>query len=157
MMRASLFFFLVAGTVVATGCGDKKNLHTVEGTVTIDGQPLEGATVTFLSGDGTVASGLTTASGKFRLLTAGVEGVPAGTYKVSVTKAPKPSAAVTEEPDPTKAYTALMKESGAKFGKGGLEFPKPKSEVPERYTKPGGFPDQPVPASSPITLEMKSK
>jgi hypothetical protein len=86
--------------------------------------------------------------------------VPAGTYKVSVTKVhvntsgPPPSAQM----DPTKAYQEHMKANNMKMGsRGTMEQVKPKSEIPERYSKPGSIPDQVVPASGTITIELKSK
>jgi lysophospholipase L1-like esterase len=56
------------------------------GTVTLDGKPLEGATVAFVQGATPVAVGKTDADGKFQLTTDGVPGVPPGEYGVVISK-----------------------------------------------------------------------
>jgi hypothetical protein len=158
--RLGLPTLLLVCILGVQGCGDSSKLYPVEGTVTVDGNAIEGATVIFTSQDGQIsAAGLTSASGKFKLLTNGKEGVPAGSYKVAVTKVSSPQLDTGEsQPDPTKSYTEFMKKSGMQPGKQGMKATAGmKSEVPERYGKPGGLPDQVVPATGPISLEMKSK
>jgi hypothetical protein len=59
---------LAAVVVASTGCGGQPTLQTeyVEGVVTLDGQPVEGATVTFVpvaEGQGAPATGMTNAQG----------------------------------------------------------------------------------------------
>ncbi|MCA9015337.1 MAG: carboxypeptidase regulatory-like domain-containing protein [Planctomycetaceae bacterium] len=70
--RSVLFFSLL---ILSAGCGgsinaDYSNLDLVDvsGTVTLDGQPLSGATVVFEAGDGTYSSGVTDDSGNFTLM-----------------------------------------------------------------------------------------
>jgi hypothetical protein len=156
--RAAAVFLACA--LVTAGCGGGKKLYPVEGTVTIDGEPLEGAMVIFTSGDSTSAAGITSASGKFKLLTDGKEGAPAGTYKVTVTKKKtvQPTSATTGGvADPTKTYTEWMKANNMKMGPKGMEVPKVKPEIPERYGNTGALPDQVIPSSGPIEIELKSK
>jgi len=160
--RLGLSVLFLAGVSLIVGCGgDGKKLYPVEGTVTVDGNTVEGAMVLFVAGDGSTSSGLTSATGKFRLLTDGKEGAPAGTYKVSVTKTVTTALDTGEsQPDPTKSYKAYMDKTGMKPGGPGgemIQTEKPKSEIPDRYHKPGSLPDQVVPASGPIPLELKSK
>lgn len=73
---------------VAVGCGDGKS--AVTGQVEMDGQPISGATVTFLPVAGTPGPGGvggTDATGKYTLSNfQGKPGVVAGEYKVTVTK-----------------------------------------------------------------------
>jgi lysophospholipase L1-like esterase len=57
------------------------------GTVTLDGKPLPGATVSFVQGKAVVAVGKTNADGTFQLVTDGVPGVPPGEYRVVISKA----------------------------------------------------------------------
>jgi len=159
---ASLFCFTAAVAFSVVGCGGDVKHYPVEGIVTLDGQPLEGATVTF--GNATItASGLTTASGKFKLITGGQEGVPAGTYQVVVTKKENvagsaASTVAAETKDSGKAYQEYMKQKGMKVGQKGVEGgkEKDKSEIPEKYSK-GALPDQVVPTSGPVTIELSSK
>ena len=103
---AQLFIILFVALAVA-GCGPK-GLPTnyVEGIVTLDGQPLEGALVTFRpeTPDGKVAVGQTDATGKYTLTTDGglpQKGALEGEYKVTVTKIE-----TTEVPRPTSLAIA---------------------------------------------------
>lgn len=91
MIRA---FFLASSVVVLTfaGCGgvDFKTVP-VSGVVLLDGQPVEGASVTFLSDVGNrAATGKTDASGKFSLKTVVgeqlIDGAVVGAHKVTVAK-----------------------------------------------------------------------
>ena len=75
----------------AAGCGGKYTPVPVNGVVTLDGKPVEGATVNFYavgdSKDGRVAHGTTNKEGEFRLSTLGKEdGALPRRYKVVVTK-----------------------------------------------------------------------
>lgn len=83
---------VVAVAVVAlitTGCGDAgPQLAPVEGVVTLEGDPLEGAIVLFQPSEGgKPATGLTDAAGKFVLTTLEQgDGAQVGVNEVSVTK-----------------------------------------------------------------------
>jgi hypothetical protein len=67
-----------------SGCG---STAPVEGSVTLDGQPLGNATVVFRpTGGGPEAGGLTDADGKFNLTGAQAQGVVPGEYTVTVSK-----------------------------------------------------------------------
>ncbi|WP_291166755.1 carboxypeptidase-like regulatory domain-containing protein [Gimesia sp.] len=66
---------LFAGLLLSAGCGGSINadysqldLVDVSGTVTLDGQPLSGATVAFEAADGTYSSGVTDAGGHYSLM-----------------------------------------------------------------------------------------
>jgi hypothetical protein len=97
-VRDFVILCLVAGIA---GCGGGSGrpelvLHPVSGTVTLNGEPAAGVSVTFLPDDGggavqdTVA-GVTDASGQFTLnVRDGEEGAPAGKYRVLFTKLVKP-------------------------------------------------------------------
>jgi len=87
----------LAGVLPLAGCGPAlPATHPVTGTVTYQGQPVEGATVLFTRGSGNLAEGemaigKTDAGGRFELTThvggeADVKGAPAGEYKVTVSK-----------------------------------------------------------------------
>ena len=78
--------------VTVFGCGGSTDLDQVSGTVTYNGQPLEGATVSFLpdSSDGILAVGTTDTNGQYILaapLKKGTgQGAFAGKYKVTIAK-----------------------------------------------------------------------
>jgi hypothetical protein len=85
--------YLAAGwtMVLAAGCGGKYTPVPVSGVVTLDGRPVEGATVYFYAvgddKDGRPAFGTTDKDGVFRLSTMGHEdGALPRRYKVVVTK-----------------------------------------------------------------------
>jgi hypothetical protein len=96
--------WLIAAAVFVAGCGPKgPDVQFVEGVVTLDGKPLDGATVTFAAVDktGIPAAGKTDADGRFRLnATQGKKygkGTVVGDYVVTVQKLFWPEKAV--EPD----------------------------------------------------------
>ncbi len=84
-----LLLVLLAFCVVATGCAKKKTFVPVEGTLTLNGEPVEGATVCFVPVDGNVgaaAAGTTDASGHFTVTTGSDAGCVPADYKVTVYK-----------------------------------------------------------------------
>jgi len=69
-MRYLMCLLLLAGSLAWMGCAPATLEGTIaaSGTVTHNGQPVEGATVVFSpEGEGRAASGLTDASGRFQL------------------------------------------------------------------------------------------
>ena len=81
---------LIVLLVAAAGCGGRRTPVPVSGTVTMDGKPVEGATVTFhLLGDdkeGRLATGQTDRTGTFHLKTGNEAGARPGEYKVVIVK-----------------------------------------------------------------------
>jgi len=131
-----MFCVLAAiSVVVATGCGKRGPVvEKVEGTVTLDGAPLEGATVLFSpAGGGLPAAGRTEAGGSFRLATAmpgldGAVGAAAGDYVVMVTKVETPP--VIEVPTDHPDYGKALPPTGAEMQS------KIKYVVPQSYGDP---------------------
>jgi hypothetical protein len=167
-----LGFAVVVG-VALSGCGERR--VPVEGEVTLDGQPVARATVTFTSEDGSkVFSGQTDESGKFSLSSTAGPGAAPGSYKVTVVKYATAVAAPinpAEEANPskmTKDYVAQMKKY-ADINKGGAGGPMPpmpgkagggaaaaKSELPEVYARLETTPLRvTIPSSGPIKLELQ--
>ena len=117
-MNSNRLAFLIVGVLITlccvAGCGSKgKGLKTeyVEGTITLDGNPLEGASIQFSPADAfssnpapgqpEMANGLTDKSGKYTLSSINGDvgkGAIAGEYRVLVTK--------------IKATTAELDEAG---------------------------------------------
>ena len=102
-MNRSIGCFVLVALLVGCGeTGDTNRPKTVPvtGSVTYNGQPVEGATVTFVTGGsgGRGALGTTDASGKFQLTTfeAGDGAIP-GSYKVTIAKTTGETAPMTQE------------------------------------------------------------
>ncbi len=120
-MRCSLpLLAAVTGLVVSlSGCsGSSGSLKTVAvtGTVTLKGQPVEGAMVSFVpqSPDARAAFGSTNAAGRFSLTTLQPgDGALAGLYNVTIAKSSVPApAAAAPKGDPTsfEAMNAARQE-----------------------------------------------
>ncbi len=120
-------------TIMLTGCGGDTGPETtpVTGTVLLDGEPVEGATVNFLAGASAhAATGTTDAKGEFSLTTMTMDkpGAVAGTYTVTISKYPASEAAETTPDD----YLAQMQSgTGAPAG--------PESELPAKYANPANW------------------
>lgn len=125
LIRNVICSFLCVFLLVSTGCGGKVPTNMVEGLVTLDGEPLAYATVTFapvVKDSGMIAVGTSDANGKFTLQTQLGEigkGTTEGEYTVMVTKI---------ESIPTgKTQTTDTGET--------IQESTEKSAVPEVYTK----------------------
>jgi hypothetical protein len=94
----SLFF-----AALISGCGNV-SLVPVTGTLLVDGEPAEGATLLFhpqSPAPSKLSTATTDASGKFSLVCEAESGIPVGSYKVSVIW-----------PDPSVQPTAAQKMTG---------------------------------------------
>lgn len=89
---------LCAGLLLSSGCGDTGNRQAIEGTVTIDGQPLDEGQITFLPQEGTEGptAGAPVHNGKF--VVAQEQGVFAGHFRVEIT-AVRPTGKTIADPE----------------------------------------------------------
>jgi len=130
----------LVGLFAMIGCGGPKGLPSVKGTVLYKGQPVQGATVSFVSDDGRMSVGTTDDKGQFSLSTGTQPGAPPGRYRVGVVKrSAVPGASGVEGADPTEMMKKMM------VGKG--KMPEAKHELPEKYAEP---------MKSPLTYEVSS-
>ncbi|MEZ6138570.1 MAG: carboxypeptidase-like regulatory domain-containing protein [Pirellulaceae bacterium] len=133
-MRAITILALGLMTLGLAGCGDAlPSPVPVSGKVTLGGQPVEGATVTFLSSTGgRSASGKTGADGSFQLTTINTnDGARPGDYAVTIAKIEsKLSGAVTdvEKGDYGDDYAAQMGAAAS-----GDMSKVQKNNLPEKY------------------------
>ena len=138
--------FLTALAAVA-GCGGPK-LVPAGGVVTLDGEPVDGALVTFVAEDGGhTATGQTDTAGSFTMMVGGNPGALPGKYKVLVTRG---SGGITggEGTDPMSGdYVNMMKKQqeenkaaikAASKGAGGPITPKKSAMMPPGMMPPGG-------------------
>lgn len=107
---------MVLASAVAAGCRSGIELLPVSGVVTLDGKPVEQATVLFKPETGPVAYGQTDAAGRFELSTAGRKGAVPGKHLVSITKTKVTGVGNDEMVDPEKVKTEWI--------------------VPQKYTDP---------------------
>jgi len=167
MRRSILLALVVTASFGLSGCDDNSS---VKGVVKLDGTPVEGATVTFVSEDGnSTYIGVSDASGNFTLTssTGGKKGAPAGTYKVTVVKGAKFSGDLT--PGGADAMKNGQKEQAQAAAKGKMgPAMRPgapgvgsgvKSELPELYATAKSTPlTVKVPLDTqPVVLDLKSK
>lgn len=119
MTRFAATGVLMLAGIMAGGCSSgtgRAPTYQVTGTVTLKGQPLEGATVAFVPAEGgshEAATGITDAAGKFKLSTfLADDGAQAGDYRIKVSKfdIKKPT---KEEQD---RYISIEEEQKIQFG-----------------------------------------
>ena len=128
MKKISCLVLFCCAALLLHGCGPDNPYGTVvvTGTVTVDGEPMEGVTISFVpSGDGMSAFGLTDANGSYRLTTAGAPfgtGAMPGTYSVTFTKL---------EPVPVTSMADIQSMAG-----GQLRMSQPVHLIPQRYSTP---------------------
>jgi hypothetical protein len=131
---------------IAAGCGDgggAPDLAAVTGSVTFNGGPLAGATVSFLPEKGPLAMGVTDMNGQFKLSSGTSLGCTIGPAKVTVVAIPSgggsSNPAPTFNPNPNMS-AAEQQEAGKKMAEATQNFQsssgtqKSKSLIPERYS-----------------------
>ncbi len=134
----TLVAFVSMMIIAGCGGGDGKTptLAAVKGSVTYNGSPLAGATVTFIPEKGPLAIGTTNLSGEFKLNTGALPGCAVGLSKVSVrldppsdeataSSIPKPGSGgdITEQSKQMAQMTMAAQQSNSKI----------KSLIPDKY------------------------
>jgi len=134
------------GLCVIAGCSRTgPQFVPADGTLTFEGKPLSGATVTFVPEKGPVAMGITDSDGKFSLSSGSHRGIVVGQATVSITILPPTDEPEKEVEDFSKAPQS--EEEAAEFRKKAAEMvkknraeakkpkPKPKLIIPEKFAK----------------------
>jgi hypothetical protein len=151
-----------------SGCGGTRipDVVPVKGTVTLDGTPLEGASLTFITSDPKVKSGVATtdSKGHFEVLTYFdsthiLKGVVAGEYKVTVTKmvetgdAPQAVNMTPKKEDRNRMQEQMMAKMMAVNDK------KAKKPLPDMYSKTStsGLKAIATAGMEPLKFELTSK
>lgn len=151
MSRYALFWPLCAALAIS-GCKPQQSglkTYPVKGTVTYNGKPVSGATVSYANDDPTSprCSATTDGDGHFSLSTfvsvkEVLSGAPSGSYKVSIVKM---SADQQQASAQTANWGNLSQQEREKQMQGMWQKQnasqvtgqqKPKSEIPEKYGKP---------------------
>jgi hypothetical protein len=160
-MRRALGFGLCLLGILFVGCANEAE---VQGTVTIQGKALEGASVMFQTEDGNpVGTGVTDANGNFKLKsTQGKERIPAGNYVVTVIKSTAIQTEGGKDMDMAKMGEEMAKKAGVKPGAGPMNpmmkksvTPLSKNLVPEKYSNSKSSPLKvTVPTKGPVELKL---
>jgi hypothetical protein len=138
MFSRRLFVFTAGcvGLAALAGCGNKNvSFATVSGTVSYNGNPVDGAKVTFHStvevdGKKQAYGCQTDSSGKFLIATVGKDpGIPAGLYKVTIVKYEGKGIEMQEGMDAGQ-MDAMISDTGGNV-KGG-----PVNLLPKEYSNP---------------------
>ena len=151
-------FVVLAATAAATalfvGCDSKVKLSKVSGVVTLDGKPLDGATVVFHPVEGgRPATGVTGADGRFSLTTyTSGDGAQIGEHKVVISKSNQPDVQAPSDP---KAMEEAMKEQ---YTKAKAEAKKPKAAaIPASYGDLNKTPLKcQLPTDGPVEFSLRS-
>jgi hypothetical protein len=150
------------GLLTGVGCGKGKTVK-VEGVVTLDNQPVEGAMVRFVPVDpaaGQPASGITGSDGHFRLTTRSPnDGAMPGEYKVQITLEEKQEGGPGIDFNRPDQVGKAMKGFGeqAKATSGGQRPATKKTSIPEIYGSDRTTLRAVVPPpESPIRIDLRS-
>ena len=136
MMNYLNFALLAVLVLVLPGCTGKPDpykVYTVTGIVTLDDEPVEGVSVTFIpvnaGGTSMSASSITDASGRYNLTTSGCKkpGAMEGNYNVIFSKV-----TIHEMTDEERTQALLASQGGAMPASKGA-----KQEIPQMYQVPG--------------------
>jgi hypothetical protein len=138
MTRTQLLGGLILAALVLPtgGCSKRSKLYKVEGTITYDGKPLEGAEIKFYreDGSGIPATAVSGSGGEFRLTTFTTgDGAMEGNYKATVTVPGHEMDQSFQMPEDAKGRSEAMEKL--------MKTPKKKDpkkvEIPASYGDPG--------------------
>jgi hypothetical protein len=169
LLKATAVIF--ACTIVGCSGDDRPKTYPVSGIVTLNGKPVDGATVTFMRADSGQynAVSLTDANGKYQLTTfQSGDGATEGSYKVTVTKygrdkevSPYETGSETQTIDDGDVQSYEDAYSKAMSGGGGKRWQPPKTwnDVPDKYatTNTSGLAFDVTPQKSGHTYDIELK
>jgi hypothetical protein len=128
---------LTLSMLIGCGSSDLPKTYKVTGTVKLNGAPVEGAIVTFLSSEKKKdAVGSTNAKGEFKLSTFGPgDGALPGSYKVTISKPDRPAAPPATTPPPGVIASGEISESYVPptNSPGNMKDSGPKNLLPAKY------------------------
>jgi hypothetical protein len=114
MIRVLALMATASLVLTASGCGDGPRLVPASGTVTLDGEPLEGATVSFVPVEGnsvsTAGTEMTGPKGNFQMTHNGRSGLASGKYKVMISKTEEVASKNGKEVSPIFAKASFEKQ-----------------------------------------------
>ncbi|HOA51116.1 MAG TPA: carboxypeptidase-like regulatory domain-containing protein [Thermogutta sp.] len=143
---AGLLILLLA----IAGCGSKgPKLARVRGKVTLDGQALPNALVTFMpEGGGVASSGTTNANGEYELVCPQGRGAVVGKHKVSVRTLPPQQSQAQEVSSDDPSYLAQYSGQSSATAQPFVE------KIPPRYNTQTELVKEVKPGSNEINLDL---
>lgn len=147
-------FLLAFACLGVLGCGaGGPATAPVTGKVTMDGDPVPNALVTFVAKDkGSAATGMTDASGQYSLSTAGKEGAILGSYTVKVTSTQAPAASATEVRSDSAEYANMATGDYAAQS----EAQSVKEAIPAKYNSKSELTCEVTSGSNTFDIAMES-
>lgn len=140
--RTAIACALALTVVSIVGCGEPRVVN-ISPRFTIDGQPLQEASVTFIRIDGDggrAAFGVTDDEGVALLTTYSPnDGVPPGEYRVVVIKAPANAHTYEEVEVDASSPEEVLRKSSMNLNQG-TRLKRVRSLLPEHYSDPGTTP-----------------
>lgn len=133
--RIALLMFSSFAAMAGCSGGGIAGLYPVSGTVTYQGQPVEGALISFIGkGETRPATAVSKKDGTYELYTLDSRGALPGSYNVVVTKTEAPPESANKDLGMSPAGVDLsMEQAAANVGK---PLPKPKELLPAKYGSP---------------------
>lgn len=126
------FILFVVGLSAVVGCGGRKwpPTYKTTGVVTLDGEPVEGATVSFYPKDGQQPSnGVTNSAGSYEMTSFNEnDGAMAGSFNVAIVRFSQPKVELTPEGtpwDPSMETGAVGPNDADEYG-----------DLPRKYSNP---------------------
>lgn len=140
--------------LVTVGCDSGPPVGLVTGTVTMDGEPLENAQVSFVpQGGGATATATTDANGNYELYRLDGPGAVVGTYKVVVTTVKKAQEVDTDVATDSDAYASqAMGLNVSAYAQAEQSEP-----IPARYNKNSELVQEVQDGENVVNLELTSK
>ena len=143
---------LSATLLFVVGCGN--GLTAVTGKVTLDGNPLPNALVTFFPvGEGSSATGKTDDMGTYKLIGVLGEGLKPGSYKVAVTTAQTTVAESSDVDMNSPEYLAMSSGVGMES----VKTSAPKEPIPAKYNSSTEIVKEVKTGTAQIDLDLTSK
>ena len=141
VLKPFRFILNLSILIAIVGCGgsDKPQTFPVSGKVTLDGVPVEGASVMFRpEGPGRPGTAMTDANGVYHLSSYGEpkDGAAPGVYKIAVIKIGGPGASSLAGSAPPPADPNALSTIAATPAGKEVDAPKTEYYVPEKYTDP---------------------
>ena len=150
----------LVGLLLLAGCGDGIALYPIEGTVTLDGKPMEGLMVAFApEGGGISGAGRTDASGNYSITSTKGKGLPPGIYNVAISEIVVADNGGTEMQEAESSSNSASYEQMA-MGNDMSQYKaaeKKKAGIPAKYNKQSTLKETVAETDNTINFDLSTK